>query len=146
MQPGDVLDPLALVLRPGGPVGQDGGSRAAEPALVEERGQRAPDVVRHPRRHAVPLQELLAGFARRRVPLPPGDRLRLARVLRLALKAVQELVELDGGASLKVTIARWLTPNGVSISDSGLTPKVVLEPNKDEKVDTQLQSAINSFK
>ena len=40
--------------------------------------------------------------------------------------SVQELVELPTGASLKVTIARWLTPNGTSISDGGLTPDIVI--------------------
>jgi carboxyl-terminal processing protease len=38
--------------------------------------------------------------------------------------SVQELDELGDGSSLKVTIARWLTPNGVSISDGGLTPDI----------------------
>lgn len=36
--------------------------------------------------------------------------------------SVQQLVDLGGGAELKVTVARWLTPNGTSISDGGLTP------------------------
>lgn len=38
--------------------------------------------------------------------------------------SVQELVDLGGGAELKVTIARWLTPNGNSISDGGLHPDI----------------------
>ncbi len=38
--------------------------------------------------------------------------------------SVQELVELGGGAELKITIARWLTPNGNSISDGGLVPDI----------------------
>lgn len=40
--------------------------------------------------------------------------------------SVQELVDIDGGA-LKVTIARWLTPSGRSISDGGLTPDILVE-------------------
>lgn len=60
--------------------------------------------------------------------------------------SVQELMKLTSDTSIKITVAKWYTPNGVSISDNGLTPKVKLEPNKDEKVDTQLQQAINSFK
>jgi len=40
--------------------------------------------------------------------------------------SVQELVKLDDGGSLKVTVARWLTPNGTSISDGGLTPDVII--------------------
>lgn len=38
--------------------------------------------------------------------------------------SVQELVELGDGAELKITVARWLTPNGSSISDGGLKPDI----------------------
>jgi carboxyl-terminal processing protease len=38
--------------------------------------------------------------------------------------SVQQLMDLGGGAELKVTIARWLTPNGSSISNGGLTPDI----------------------
>jgi carboxyl-terminal processing protease len=37
---------------------------------------------------------------------------------------VQELVELADGSSLKVTIAKWYTPNGVNISEAGIKPDV----------------------
>ncbi|KND47410.1 MAG: carboxyl-terminal processing protease [Parcubacteria bacterium C7867-004] len=43
--------------------------------------------------------------------------------------SVQELVDIDGGA-LKVTVARWLTPAGRSISDGGLTPDIKVERTK----------------
>ena len=46
--------------------------------------------------------------------------------------SVQELVKLTPDTSLKVTIARWLTPNGKSISDGGLTPDVEVK-NTDEQ-------------
>ena len=36
--------------------------------------------------------------------------------------SVQELVNLADGSSLKVTIAKWYTPNGVNISESGIKP------------------------
>ena len=38
--------------------------------------------------------------------------------------SVQQLIDLGGGAQLKITIARWLTPNGNSISEGGLTPDI----------------------
>ncbi len=38
--------------------------------------------------------------------------------------SVQELFDLGGGAEAKITVARWLTPNGTSISDGGLTPDI----------------------
>lgn len=40
--------------------------------------------------------------------------------------SVQELVPLPNNASLKVTVARWLTPNGKSISQEGITPDIVV--------------------
>lgn len=36
--------------------------------------------------------------------------------------SVQKLMNLAGGATLKVTIARWYTPAGVNISEKGITP------------------------
>lgn len=39
--------------------------------------------------------------------------------------SVQELVKI-GPASLKITVARWLTPAGRSISEGGLTPDIVV--------------------
>ncbi len=39
--------------------------------------------------------------------------------------SVQQLMDIGGGAELKVTIARWLTPNGNSISDGGLQPDIL---------------------
>lgn len=38
--------------------------------------------------------------------------------------SVQELINLDGGSSLKITIAKWYTPNGVNISEGGIKPDV----------------------
>ncbi len=38
--------------------------------------------------------------------------------------SVQELVNYDDGSSLKVTIAKWYTPKGVNISESGIKPDV----------------------
>jgi carboxyl-terminal processing protease len=40
--------------------------------------------------------------------------------------SVQELVDLDNGSAVKVTVARWLTPSGTSISDGGLTPDIII--------------------
>src|SRR5207248_3111812 len=38
--------------------------------------------------------------------------------------SVQELINLNDGAVLKVTTAKWLTPNGTSINETGLKPDV----------------------
>ncbi|MFA6898332.1 MAG: S41 family peptidase, partial [Candidatus Paceibacterota bacterium] len=59
--------------------------------------------------------------------------------------SVQELIKLTPDTSFKVTIARWLTPNGKSISENGLIPDVAVKPTeKDVKAgkDVQLDKAI----
>ncbi len=63
--------------------------------------------------------------------------------------SVQELIDLPGGSSLKVTVARWLTPNGVSISEGGLAPdlEVTVTPEeREEGKDPQLDEAIKYLK
>ncbi|OGN00467.1 MAG: hypothetical protein A3B91_04470 [Candidatus Yanofskybacteria bacterium RIFCSPHIGHO2_02_FULL_41_29] len=66
--------------------------------------------------------------------------------------SVQELEKFDNGSSLKVTIARWLTPKGRSITDLGIEPnyEVKLPENPEEGMlefgkpgkDPQLDKAI----
>lgn len=51
--------------------------------------------------------------------------------------SVQELVELPDGSSLKVTIARWLTPNGHSISEGGLDPDIEITRTPQQFIDGQ---------
>ena len=58
--------------------------------------------------------------------------------------SVQELIPVGGGA-LKVTVARWLTPSGTSISDGGLTPDIKIERTEDDITsgrDPQMDRAI----
>ncbi len=59
--------------------------------------------------------------------------------------SVQELVEITPDTALKVTIARWLTPNGKSISEAGITPDIIIKmTGEDLKAgkDPQLAKAI----
>lgn len=60
--------------------------------------------------------------------------------------SVQELVKVTEGTSLKVTIARWLTPNGTSISEGGLEPDIVVENVDNESgkegTDEQMEAAV----
>lgn len=60
--------------------------------------------------------------------------------------SVQELVSITDDTSLKVTVANWFTPGGVSISDSGLKPDVLVPiTSKDieEKRDPQMDKAVD---
>ncbi len=59
--------------------------------------------------------------------------------------SVQELVDITAGTSLKVTIARWLTPSGHNLSHDGLNPDYVVPVDQkgiENKVDAQLNKAI----
>lgn len=59
--------------------------------------------------------------------------------------SVQELVEMNDGAALKVTVARWLTPDGVSISDGGLSPDITITrtfEDREQEVDPQRDAAL----
>ena len=63
--------------------------------------------------------------------------------------SVQELKMLKGDSSLKVTIAKWLTPKGESITDKGLEPDVEVEITEEdytEERDPQLDKAIEIIK
>lgn len=41
--------------------------------------------------------------------------------------SVQELIDLPGGAQLKVTVAHWYTPNGVNVDKEGIKPDIEVE-------------------
>ncbi len=63
--------------------------------------------------------------------------------------SIQSLEEFKGGSSLKVTVAKWLTPLGTSISDEGLTPDIEIEltdEDYDNDRDPQLNKALEVLK
>ena len=57
---------------------------------------------------------------------------------------VQELVPLEVGSQLKVTVAKWYTPNGKNITKNGITPDAKVDLTQtdiDKGVDPQLNEA-----
>jgi len=89
--------------------------------------------------------EILAGA------LHDNLRLKLIGEKTFGKGVVQELLNLDAGASLKVTVARWFTPAGTNISEKGIEPDIKVELTDDQKkniifgdlsVDPQLQKAL----
>lgn len=59
--------------------------------------------------------------------------------------SVQEVVDITPETILKITVAKWLTPNGTSISEKGLTPDYKIEITEKEitnKKDPQMNKAI----
>lgn len=63
--------------------------------------------------------------------------------------SVQEVVNLRGGSFLKITIAKWLTPKGNSISEVGLSPDVkvkIADLDVEQDKDPQLDKALEIIK
>lgn len=55
--------------------------------------------------------------------------------------SVQELVDLSDGSAVKITVAKWLTPNGRSISDVGIEPDFEIEDDPQTSKDETLEAA-----
>lgn len=63
--------------------------------------------------------------------------------------SVQQLFDVTSDSSIKITIARWLTPDGTSISDGGLTPDIEVEYTEEDREanrDPQLERAAEFLK
>lgn len=63
--------------------------------------------------------------------------------------SVQELVEVTPETTLKVTVARWLTPKGRSISENGIVPDKEVKMTKEDvekKNDSQMEKAAEVVK
>ena len=61
--------------------------------------------------------------------------------------SVQQLENFEDGSSLKITIAKWLTPKGKSISEVGLEPDIKAELTEDDynnNRDPQLDKAVET--
>ncbi|OGJ61710.1 hypothetical protein A3C37_03060 [Candidatus Peribacteria bacterium RIFCSPHIGHO2_02_FULL_53_20] len=58
---------------------------------------------------------------------------------------VQEVFDLPGGSSIRITTAKWLTPNGKDLGSEGVVPDIAVERTREEiqnKIDPQLDAAI----
>ncbi len=63
--------------------------------------------------------------------------------------SVQQLEKLRGGSSVKITVAKWKTPAGISIVDEGITPDFEIEitgEDINEMRDPQLNKALELLK
>lgn len=57
---------------------------------------------------------------------------------------IQEPEDLDNGAGLHITIAKWLTPSGTWVHGNGLTPDVKVANDTNSTTDLQLQEAVKA--
>lgn len=58
---------------------------------------------------------------------------------------IQDLIQLDNGASLKITTAKWLTPNDTWVTEAPLVPDVEVSYTEEDyanETDPQLQKAV----
>lgn len=58
---------------------------------------------------------------------------------------IQEVLELPGGSSLRVTTAKWLTPDGHDLSEEGVIPDLEIDRTRedfDADLDPQLNAAL----
>ena len=61
---------------------------------------------------------------------------------------VQKIIDLDDGSNLKVTVAKWFTPSGERIQDTGIKPTIEVKMTSDDydkKLDPQLDRALREI-
>ncbi len=61
---------------------------------------------------------------------------------------VQKISDLDDGSSLKVTVAKWFTPSGERIQDTGIKPTIEVKMTSDDydkNLDPQLDRALEEI-
>lgn len=59
---------------------------------------------------------------------------------------IQSAEDLGEGAGLHITVAKWLTPNGIWVHQKGLEPDIAVEiDKKDQSHDAQLEKAIEQL-
>ena len=58
---------------------------------------------------------------------------------------VQQLKNYSDGSLFKYTTAQWLTPNGHSIQDTGITPDIIVDDLIHTTTDEQLEKALDQF-
>ncbi|MCK9578159.1 S41 family peptidase [bacterium] len=62
---------------------------------------------------------------------------------------VQKVVDFAGGSSVKVTIAKWFTPSGIRIQDTGIKPDIevtITESDYEKDKDPQFDKALEEIK
>jgi len=83
--------------------------------------------------------EILAGALR------DNNRAKIVGETTFGKGTIQEPQQVNGGAGLHITIARWLTPDGTWVNEGGLKPDIEVKDNPDTPEDEQLQEAVKQL-
>ena len=82
------------------------------------------------------LDRLLAQTAHDRLAMAGTDLLgspaKLVGIKTFGKGSVQQIEDMTGGGELKVTVAKWYTPNGKNINKEGIDPDVKVELSDDD--------------
>ncbi len=139
------VDMASWFIPKGKPIVIERGGRSDQDVVYESKGFDLPENVKNVKiallvdRGSASASEILAGA------LEEYGRATLVGEKTFGKGSVQELVSLKDGGALKITIARWYTPKGKSISLAGLEPNVKVEVKPDavkDGVDPVLAKAI----
>lgn len=60
--------------------------------------------------------------------------------------SVQQVIDISEGTILKITVAKWLTPKGISISKEGLKPDIEIMPDPETEDDEIMDTALEFLK
>jgi carboxyl-terminal processing protease len=58
---------------------------------------------------------------------------------------VQQIIDLPGGAGMKLTVSRYYTPNGHGVQGEGIFPDVLVEPNADAGAPMRESDQLNAL-
>ncbi len=136
------VDIASWFLPEGKPIVREAGREGEEEIVYRSKGylvKGAPEMVILIDKGSASASEIVAGALKEhKVAILVGD-------TTFGKGSVQELIKLDGGSSIKITVAKWLTPEGVLIDKEGIAPDHKVSFTKEDlaaKKDPQMEYAV----